>query len=460
MPRQLTKLKIHEVSSVDRGAGEGVKVMLMKRAAVLSPEAEAYLKREVSADERKRLAETGAAMPDGSFPIENKADLANAIQAFGRAKDKPAARRHIIARARALDALDALPEAWKVEKRGMLVAILEKIGLKKQAADFETTQANAETAEYAQGMVQEFAEAIDSLQTAICSILCDDACADKQVAINETIEQYRQHVQGVVPEGIEQAMRGAALAAAGYSLTVQGTVEKGATAMTDAEKAAKELADANREKEETKKQLQVMKREIAVLKMSDKHKDYMAARGDSMSADEKDKFTDMAPGERDDHMAKHPIPEDAEKALAKAVEKALSSNPEVIALRKRTAELEGAAALQGFAKQAAEMGIGEAHGVTLQKAYAGDKAAIDEMAKLLKAATEQAKAGGVFKEFGSGNGTGGTDSAHAQLAAKAADLRKSQPALSEAQAFSKVYSDPANADLAKRERQENRPSAA
>jgi hypothetical protein len=33
MPRILTKLKIHEISSVDRGAGEGVKVVLMKRDA-------------------------------------------------------------------------------------------------------------------------------------------------------------------------------------------------------------------------------------------------------------------------------------------------------------------------------------------------------------------------------------------------------------------------------------------
>jgi hypothetical protein len=31
MPRILTKLKINEVSSVDRGAGEGVKIVLMKR---------------------------------------------------------------------------------------------------------------------------------------------------------------------------------------------------------------------------------------------------------------------------------------------------------------------------------------------------------------------------------------------------------------------------------------------
>ena len=277
MPRTLTKLRIREVSSVDRGAGEGVQVMLMKRDAALSAEAENYLKRDFSDDDRKRLAETGAAMPGGEYPIQTKDDLANAIQAFGRAKDKPATRKHIIARARALDAIAALPAAWKVEKRGMIAMVLEKVGLKKQAADFETTQANAEAAEYAQGMVEEFSEAIDSLQTAICSIMSDDTCTDKQAAINETIEQYRQHVQGVVPEGIEQAMRGAALAAAGYTITDQGTIEKGSPNMTtmsedDKKKLEQEKAAEHEGRQKAEKALEIAKREIAVLKMSDKHK--------------------------------------------------------------------------------------------------------------------------------------------------------------------------------------------
>ena len=38
------------------------------------------------------------------------------------------------------------------------------------------------------------------------------------------------------------------------------------------------------------------------------------------------------------------------------------------------------------------------------------------------------------------------------LNAKAAELRKSHPELTEAQAFAKVYTDPANAELAKAER--------
>lgn len=64
---------------------------------------------------RKKLAGT-AALPDGSFPIVTKADLKNAIQAFGRAKNKAVAKAHIIKRARSLNATDMLPDGWVQKK--------------------------------------------------------------------------------------------------------------------------------------------------------------------------------------------------------------------------------------------------------------------------------------------------------------------------------------------------------
>jgi hypothetical protein len=62
---------------------------------------------------RERAAKNREAMPDGSFPVRDGADLRRAIKAFGRAKDKGAAKRHIIRRARALGKTDLLPDAWK-----------------------------------------------------------------------------------------------------------------------------------------------------------------------------------------------------------------------------------------------------------------------------------------------------------------------------------------------------------
>ena len=73
-------------------------------------------KRTFTSDQRKRLASSGKALPDGSYPIENKSDLHNAIQAFGRAKNKGKAKAHIIARAKALGATSMLPDDWKVSK--------------------------------------------------------------------------------------------------------------------------------------------------------------------------------------------------------------------------------------------------------------------------------------------------------------------------------------------------------
>lgn len=65
-----------------------------------------------SREVRERLAETGAALPDGSFPIRNGTDLRNAISAFGRANpdDRRMVANHIRRRARALGMTDDLPQ--------------------------------------------------------------------------------------------------------------------------------------------------------------------------------------------------------------------------------------------------------------------------------------------------------------------------------------------------------------
>lgn len=92
--------------------------------------AEGIEKREFSADERKSAAKEGAALPDGSFPIKTKGDLANAIKAYGRAKDKAAAKAHIIKRAKALGASDMLPKDWteKLNESGEVKKGLWNVG--------------------------------------------------------------------------------------------------------------------------------------------------------------------------------------------------------------------------------------------------------------------------------------------------------------------------------------------
>ena len=69
-------------------------------------------RRTFTADERKNAAKTGAAMPDGSFPIHTTEDLKNAIHLAGNAKDPAAAKAHIKKRAKALGATNLLPKSW------------------------------------------------------------------------------------------------------------------------------------------------------------------------------------------------------------------------------------------------------------------------------------------------------------------------------------------------------------
>lgn len=78
--------------------------------------AEIALKRAYSEESRMEMAKEGQAMEDGSYPIKDVADLRNAIQAFGRAKDKDATKAHIMKRAMDLGAEDLIPENWVSKK--------------------------------------------------------------------------------------------------------------------------------------------------------------------------------------------------------------------------------------------------------------------------------------------------------------------------------------------------------
>ncbi len=77
------------------------------------PEAKIMLfKRRFTQEQRDVLAEKGQALPDGSFPIESATDLKNAVTSFVRAKNRTAAKKHIIRQAKRLKRTDMLPEGW------------------------------------------------------------------------------------------------------------------------------------------------------------------------------------------------------------------------------------------------------------------------------------------------------------------------------------------------------------
>jgi hypothetical protein len=97
-------------------ASEAVKnglEQLLARNAPRAADATSVAKREFSQAERDKAADAGEAMNDGSYPIKNTKDLQNAIQSFGRAKNKASVKAHIKTRAKALGAESQLPDSWK-----------------------------------------------------------------------------------------------------------------------------------------------------------------------------------------------------------------------------------------------------------------------------------------------------------------------------------------------------------
>lgn len=81
-------------------------------------DATSYGKRDFSDDERSSMADSGEAMPDGSFPIKTAKDVKNAVLAHGRAKDPVKAKAHIKSRAKAIGATKHLPDDWKKSDEG------------------------------------------------------------------------------------------------------------------------------------------------------------------------------------------------------------------------------------------------------------------------------------------------------------------------------------------------------
>jgi hypothetical protein len=73
----------------------------------------AVAKAKYDADDLKRMAASGAAMENESYPIEDREDLDRAIHAVGRGgSSHDAIRAHIIRRARSLGASSEIPDNW------------------------------------------------------------------------------------------------------------------------------------------------------------------------------------------------------------------------------------------------------------------------------------------------------------------------------------------------------------
>lgn len=71
------------------------------------------VKRNFDTAQRRHMASTGAAMPDGSYPIANCKDVENAVLSWGRGGSDPKVKQHIKSRAKTLGCESNIPDSWK-----------------------------------------------------------------------------------------------------------------------------------------------------------------------------------------------------------------------------------------------------------------------------------------------------------------------------------------------------------
>lgn len=127
------------------------------------------LKRKFSSDERKRLAEAGHALPDGSYPIENDEDLHNAaILARSGHGDVAAAKRLIASRAKALGVANPLATDMSKDQEMESVITTNTTNETPPAPEAPEVTPEAPVEKSAEALVQEeVAKAVSPLQEVI-----------------------------------------------------------------------------------------------------------------------------------------------------------------------------------------------------------------------------------------------------------------------------------------------------
>lgn len=290
----------------------------------------------------------------------------------------------------------------------------------------------------------DYYDATRALEESLTSILKDDAVTDKPPMVAQSLQQFADHVETIMPGQLGKSLAAGIAALAGET---GATVHKGVP-MTDELKKALGL-------EASATDADVMKAIGALNETVTK------AKADAEAAEaEKAKKAAEPDG---DEVAKMVATGDAFRAIdGSVITKAKAGDLYAVlksqndTLAKQADELSKARDREeetGFAKRAADIGFGAEFGPTLRKAYGGDAAAQIEIEKRILGLQAQVTAGDVFKNFGHNSPAAG--SAAEELMAKVEEIKKAEPSLTDAQAYAKAYTDPANTDIKKRMKAES-----
>lgn len=486
----MRRFKLDEISAVDRPAQKGAKAVIMKRDGsgdgdgglylakrddvTLPDGADVYLKRALAGDDLAKAVAAGECMADGAFQIANRDDLGNAIRVIGLAKDAAAAKSHIIARARSLDATSLLPNDWKVGKSigGDLVIEIARVAPRELPAmlddvvkveEIEAQVAKFDDEKVRADVQRELGVAKSALIASCWSALDTTSPEDVPSVLRKNFDEYKNHVQGLVPGGADLTKRDTK---SGDDSMALKDIAKGLGLKEDATEEAilKAIEKANAD----------AKLNDVLAKMSGKHKAFMENDKAKMPSGGKEAFSAMTPDARDAHMSANPCPADVDKAdkedeLLKSADGKTTIRKSVVGadtfafMKAQQDAIEKAAdkdATNDIAKRIAPLKyvIGKAEDTAallrrLEKNDPKDAAAVEG---LLKAANEvMAKSEQITKEFGKTGGDGGAFAkAFDEITAKAEVLRKADPKLSVSKSM--VMARDQNPDLAKREQDEAR----
>jgi hypothetical protein len=290
----------------------------------------------------------------------------------------------------------------------------------------------------------DYYNATNALQEALTSAIKDESVTDKQAAFQESIKQFADHMEQILPGDIGKSLAAGIAASVGQPGTTTGEV------MTPELKKALGLP-------ETATDADVMKA------ITDKNEAVTKAEGDLVKANaelEKAKAKPAVDPDGDDDMAKALASGDAfqtpegtiitKKALGNeaAFTLAKSQNARLVKAEADLAKSQDADLERSFAKRAEDLGYGAEFGPTLRKAYSGDATAQTELEKRIQGLQKQVEEGELFKNFG--HSAPAADSAVAEFMAKVEEVKKADPKLTDAQAYSKAYTDRSNAPIVKR----------
>lgn len=223
-----------------------------------------------------------------------------------------------------------------------------------------------------------------TLEESLGSIIRDSSVADKTAMIQQSIDQFKTAVTDIA---------------------------KGDSSMD--EKLKKELEDKIAALEKEKADL-IVEKETLEKACSEKDKALDEAKAKGVKKEEGDVY----------------------KGLPEAVVKEIESN------RARIAKMEDDNLTREYVSKAAEVTlVGKADdlGDMLKTVAKHDASLADKFLGILKIAQARIKEGGLLQEVGKESGDSSATSAYDKIIAKAAELRKATPALTEAQAFTKVY---------------------